>query len=239
VTTRPRVLFAHERPGVGRAVSRVLDRAGFTTVCTLEGTETLAALGRERWAALVVDVALPGIPGYELVDRAHAMAAAAPAQGAPIVVLVASVYRPTAYKRRPTGLYGADDYVEIHHLGDLLPAKLCERLGLSPWVPQPETLDAAAAALRDEGDERMHDHDAHGLAKLIVADVVLYNGDAILEAGSFAGAERAVADDLAIARDLFAQVLRAESRRVPMGDPIGAAFAELMAALGRTAGGEA
>jgi CheY-like chemotaxis protein len=222
---------------VGRAVSRVLERAGFTTVCTTHGTETLAALQRERWAALVVDVALPGVPGYELGERAHSLAAGDAGAGAPIVVLVASVYRPTAYKRRPTRLYGAQDYVEIHHLGDLLPLKLREHLGMPPWTPQPETLDTAAAALRDEGDERMHVHDAHGLAKLIVADVVLYNGDAIFEAGSFAGAEQAVADDLSIARDLLAQVLRAESRPTPAGDPIGEAFAELMAALGRTAGG--
>ena len=43
------------------------------------------------------------------------------------VVLVASIYNRTGYKRRPTSLYGADDYVEQHHIPDALVGKL-ERL---------------------------------------------------------------------------------------------------------------
>ena len=72
-------------------------------------------------------------------------------RGAAFVVLVASVYRPTGYKRRPTRLYGADDYIEIHHLGDALSVKLRRLLGLparASWTDR--VLDygqAAAVAL--------------------------------------------------------------------------------------------
>jgi hypothetical protein len=148
-------------------------------------------------------------------------------------VLVASVYRPTGYKRRPTRLYGADDYIEIHHLGDALPVKLRRLLGLPARVPDDDEVRDAAIALRDEGDARLDAVGGTGLAQRIVADVVLYNGDRILGAPDVESATAAVADDLEVARQLFGQVVRARGETTGGGDPIGAAFRELMRALGR------
>jgi CheY-like chemotaxis protein len=224
----PRVLVAHERPAVCRVVARVLEQEGFVVAFAQDGDAALARLAAERWDALVVDVALPGIPGYELCERAHGFAST----GARVVVLVASVYRPTSYKRRPTRLYGADDYIEIHHLGDALPNKLRKLLGLAE-APRDLHLDAAEA-LRLEGDARMAQHDDAALAKLIVADMVLYNGDRILGAIDSQAAANAVAADLAVARELFGHVVRGRGAAAFAGDPIGVAFDELMIALGRT-----
>lgn len=229
MTDAPRVLIAHERPGVCRVVARVLEQEGFAAAIAQDGPAALARLGAERWDALVVDVALPVHPGYELCERARAFAA--DGHGARAVVLVASVYRSTSYKRRPTSLYGADDYIEIHHLGDALPAKLRKLLGLAE-VPRDMHLDAGEA-LRVEGDTRMVQHDDAALAKLIVADMVLYNGDRILGAPDSRTARAAVAADLAVARELFGHVLRGRGGGAGAGDPIGVAFDELMSALGR------
>ncbi|MCX4245788.1 DNA-binding transcriptional response regulator [Paraliomyxa miuraensis] len=232
--SQPRILFAHERRGVARAVQRVLEREGFSFEHAADGVTCARRLDEVRWAGLVVDVALPfatGIAGYELVQRARDQW---PDAGAQVVILVASVYRHTSYKRRPTRLYGADDYVEIHHLCDQLPRKLYEQLNV-PAMPAVEQAEAEAREqLRVEGDTRMDDQhaDQRRLASLIVADMVLYNGDAIHDAGDLAEAESAVAPDLDIARQLFAQVVRAEGTAVP-GDPIGEAFASLMGAMGR------
>lgn len=229
--SRPRILFAHERRGVARAVQRVLEREGFSFEHAPDGATCARRLTETRWQGLVVDVALPTVAGYELVQLARD---AGPAAGAEVVVLVASVYRRTSYKRHPTRLYGADDYVEIHHLCDSLPRKLYQHLGLPP-EPAAETLeDEAREALRVEGDTRMEEPlaDQRRLASLIVADMVLYNGDAIHAALDLAEAEAAVGPDLDIARQLFAQVVRAEGGQVP-GDPIGEAFASLMGAMGR------
>ncbi|MCA9655449.1 MAG: response regulator [Myxococcales bacterium] len=227
----PRILFAHERRGVARAVQRVLEREGFVFVHVADGRACKARLGAERWDGLVIDVALPGTAGFELVELARS---AGPEAGAAVVVLVASVYRRTSYKRQPTRLYGADDYVEIHHLCDSLPRKLYEHLGLPP-VPAIEPVEAEAReALRVEGDTRMEEPSAdhQRLATLIVADMVLYNGDAIHAAQDLSAATAAVEPDLDIARELFAQVVHGEGGRVP-GDPIGEAFAALMSSLGR------
>ena len=234
--TRPSILFAHERPGVARAVQHVLDRHGMETVEARSGAAAIALLEKRRFAALVVDVALPGEPGYELGRRAKDLAEL-PDRGAPFVVLVASVYRKTSYKRRPMRLYGADDYVEIHHLGDMLPAKLRALLHLpDPRLrqeQQTELEDQTHQALEAEGDSRMSEQDPDSLASLIVADMVLYNGDRIVNALDLAAAEAAVADDLAIARDLMDQVARASGGTAGQPDPIGRAFRSLMRAMGR------
>ena len=229
--SRPRILFAHERRGVARAVQRVLEREGFAVEHVAEGSACARRLAETRWAGLVVDVALPTVAGYELVELARS---AGPTAGAQVVVLVASVYRRTSYKRQPTRLYGADDYVEIHHLCDSLPRKLYQHLGLPPQPALELTEAEAREALRVEGDTRMEEPqaDQRRLASLIVADMVLYNGDAIHQAHDLAEAEAAVGPDLDIARQLFAQVVRAEGGQVP-GDPIGEAFAALMGAMGR------
>lgn len=229
--SRPRILFAHERRGVARAVERVLEREGLAVEHVADGAACARRLAEARWEGLVVDVALPTVAGYELCQLARD---AGPSAGAQVVILVASVYRRTSYKRQPTRLYGADDYVEIHHLCDSLPRKLYEHLGLPPAPPVEQTEAEAREALRVEGDTRMEDPgaDQRRLASLIVADMVLYNGDAIHAARDLAEAESAVGPDLDIARQLFAQVVRAEGGQVP-GDPIGEAFASLMGAMGR------
>ena len=233
--TRPVILFAHERSLVARAVERVLDLHGMDMVSVASGEAALAVLAVRRFDALVVDVALPDVPGYELGRRAKEIAEQSGA-GARICVLVASVYRKTSYKRRPARLYGADDYVELHHLGDMLPDKLRTLLAVA-IEPGPEARTAAesdvARALKHEGDARMDEHDNDALASLIVADVILYNGDRILGANDLAQAEAAVADDLEIARDLMAQVARAAGSDAA-DDSIGRAFRVLMAAMGRT-----
>ncbi len=231
----PTVLLAHERMAVLRPVTRVLELQGFRVETAINGRAVARLLDRDPWDALVTDVALPGVAGYELCELAK-RGGTAGNTGARVVVLVASVFRRTSYKRRPTRLYGADDYVEIHHLGDELPDKLRQHLGLaSPASAHREASEAAFLALRAEGDRRMST-EPQRLASLIVADMVLYNGDAIAAARNLEEAEHAVREDLAIASQLFAQVQLAEGRGPDQSDRIGLAFRELMELLGRSRG---
>jgi hypothetical protein len=105
-------------------------------------------------------------------------------------------------------------------------------LGLSgPGVESTsESLREVLGTLNERGDEHLLEQTPRGLAMLIVADVLLYNGDRITEADSVEEALAAVASDLDGARDLFGQV-RPE---VIEGDLIGEAFRELVAGLERT-----
>ncbi len=219
---RPRVLFAHGRSIIGVAVSRVLSAHGFSVVQAGDAEQVHAALAEGGFDALVVDVALPGAPGFELTGPAREA-------GVRVVILVASVFRRASYKRRPLRLYGADDYVEIHHLGDQLPQRLRDHLGLGVSELPAETLREVFEVLQNNGDQRLNEESPESLAGLIVADVLLYNGDRVAEAESVEQARLAIASDLEQARALFAQV------RPELVDDraelIDAAFRKLVASL--------
>jgi response regulator RpfG family c-di-GMP phosphodiesterase len=68
----------------------------------------------------LIDVALPGLFAFELVDKVRNR----PALKEIKILLLSSVYNKMAYKRTPTSLYGADDYIEKHHISDDLIPKI-------------------------------------------------------------------------------------------------------------------
>lgn len=226
------VLFAHERPSVARAVTHVLEARGFEVESVRDGDAASQALRTRQYAALVVDVALPRRPGYELVELARAEAASH-GRGAQVVVLVASVFRKTSYKRRPARLYGADDYVELHHLGDMLPEKLACHLRIE--IPREDTAaqDEATEAVYEIADARMDDQSSDDLASLIVADVVLYNGDRIADTTTVSEARAALTEDLEVARDLLKQVFAARGDDTDADAAIERSFSALMHTMGR------
>ena len=220
---RPKVLLGHGGPILSVAAQRILDAHGFEVEIAPNSASVETSLTSTRFDALVVDVALPGAPGFELTGVARAA-------GVKVVILVASVFRRTSYKRRPRRLYGADDYVEIHHLGDHLPTRLRAHLGLEEASPPVATLRETLGTITDNGDNHLLEQTPHGLALLIVSDLLLYNGDRVTEAESVEEASAALASDLDSARALFDQV-RPESAE---GDLIGEAFRELVASLDGT-----
>jgi DNA-binding response OmpR family regulator len=149
---RPQVLLAHGGPVIAGAAQRILEAHGFEVEIARDSTGVEAALDRglARWDALVVDVALPGAPGFELTGPARDA-------GVKVVILVASVFRRTSYKRQPRRLYGADDYVEIHHLGDHLPNRLRAHLGLGDSQLPVETLREVLGTLRERGEKHLRE----------------------------------------------------------------------------------
>lgn len=231
------VLVAHERLVIGQAIRRVLAAQGFRVEVAVTGDDAAAALQRAPWDGLVVDVALPGQPVYELV----ALAKTGLPRPVTAVVLVASVFRRTSYKRKPQQLYGADDYVEIHRLGDELPSKLWRLLSVDPsGMSGMLEAEAVLATLQAEGDQRLFDEApvaddpaltalrAVRLAELIVADVILYSGDRLLAAESPAEAKDTLAAELDSARELYRSVA---GQGASHADPIGAAFDDMLRTL--------
>ncbi len=196
--SRPRVLFAHELAAFGRAVERVLDCHGFDVLWVQDGAGARERIAEGGIDAMVVDVALPDIPGHLLIEAAREA-------GIGAVLLVAAVYRKTSYKRRPRRLYGADDYVEVHHLGDHLPERLRRHLGL-PAAP----IDAAEARRAHEwleatGDTRLRNAPGERVAELLVADLLLYNGD-LFALEDAAGVRRALDQQVGALVELFRQL---------------------------------
>jgi CheY-like chemotaxis protein len=184
----PRVLIAHEEHEIRDAALHAAQSAGYEAVAVADGNSALAVLLSEPSpAALVVDVGLPGVAGYELCDEIRGRGLST------VVILIASVYSKTAYKRRPTSLYGADDYVEQHHIVDMLAPKLAKLVPAPLPIPprsvhEPATLTPEelreSERIRSHADARLERDDGYAgaverartLARLIVADLVLYNG---------------------------------------------------------------
>jgi predicted Zn finger-like uncharacterized protein len=191
-----RALLIHTSDAMTHIVSEIVRDADWQITRTVSGDEALRILKTDKFRLAIVDVATEAPYAYELVPQLKKVAELH-------VLLLASVYDKTAYKRRPSTLYGADAYLEQHHLPDKLPMLLSALGGPS------ETSDAVLQkreALRKAADEQLGnggrivtpgdlpDNDstfeveikANALAKKLVLDISLYDEAAFmrgLEAG--------------------------------------------------------
>lgn len=138
-STGPLVLVAHDSEVVRYMVYTVLTDSGYRAETASNGLEALKKATEMKPQGLILDVGLPGIYGFELCERLKGD----PATKSIKIILLSSVYDKRRYKRTPASLYGADDYIEKHHIPDYLPAKL-RRLfspdqvaGAAPKTPEP------------------------------------------------------------------------------------------------------
>jgi CheY-like chemotaxis protein len=210
------VLVAHESAEMRAEIRDALDGRMRRIIEADNGDEALGILLRDHPRLLVVDVALRGRASFQICDDIRQAGLRTK------VVLVASVYNHTRYKRRPTSLYGAHDYVEQHHIHDMLPAKVDRLLGRGWAEPTAGDVDPGAAQrIREAGDAMLtirYDSLKQGrdraqrLCELIVADLALYNGDLLSALNTGAEAPPRLQADLDAARRLFEQRVPAEIR---------------------------
>jgi CheY-like chemotaxis protein len=246
-----RVIVAHESDAIRDAALRVVRGLGFEGVGVADGDSVRALVfAPPAPAALVLDVGLPAVAAYQLVDEVRG-------RDVPVaVVLVASVYSRTAYKRRPTSLHGADDYVEQHHVPDQLGPKLERLLGRRTpphGVAAAGTAAGAAAgtlagdhavadAIRRAGEGRLafryttRDEAvarARQLAEVVVADLLLYAAAEADSAPDRAALEALLGRDLNACRELLA--LRIPAEVAGIEDYVGHALDRYLAARRREA----
>lgn len=230
-----KILVAHERPVVGRAIARVLTAQGLTAAVVDHGDAAWRALETDAWDGLVLDVALPGPPAHQLVALAKT--------GVPLalraVILIASVFRRSSYKRRPQQLYGADAYVESHQLGAELPSKLWRLLTADPsgldGMVEADALLGALQTPDEASDARGPAALGDSLAGLLVADLLMFASEKLsdadaspgqpLRAAEIAAVHDALAPELEQARELLRGVT---DPALVTGDPIAAALDELL-----------
>jgi len=114
------VVVANESPDFCASVAHILEAEPFTVLCCHDGREAMDLIEEHLPDVVLLDVALPTIYGFEICDRIRNT----PALSAVKTILIASIYDKTRYKREPQSLYGADDYIEKHHIPDALSAKI-------------------------------------------------------------------------------------------------------------------
>ena len=96
------VLVVEDEQNIGRLVQAYLERAGFEAVWVTSGEEGLVELARRPARLVVLDLALPGLDGFEVCRRIRA------ASSVPILMLTA---RDEEADRVAGFELGADDYV--------------------------------------------------------------------------------------------------------------------------------
>lgn len=201
------VLFAYERPAIATALGVVLRQHGYSLDHAASAEAARDRLERTQYTALVLDVALPGLPGDLLIADARGL-------GVEVVVLISAAYRRSRYKREPARLYGADAHLEVHDLGHKLGSTLDELLGRPP--------------LRSE---QSCDPPDEVLPRRVVGDVILFHAERLLHARGRQEANMLLEEDLQCAKAVLASLVPNLKGRDPFDD----AVESLMAALGRNA----
>jgi DNA-binding response OmpR family regulator len=101
-------------------VVKVLTSEPFDVRSFSDGLEAFHAIEAEKPDVVLLDVALPSMFGFEVCENIRRD----PSLAAVKTILIAAIYDKTRYKRTPASLYGADDYIEKHHIPDDLAAKI-------------------------------------------------------------------------------------------------------------------
>ena len=114
------VVVANESAAFCAAVKKVLDSEPFDVHTYNDGKAALAAIEQLRPEVVLLDVALPSMYGFEVCESVRKN----PQLSSVKLILIASIYDKTRYKRSPQSLYGADDYIEKHHIPDTLTAMI-------------------------------------------------------------------------------------------------------------------
>lgn len=145
-----KVLVAVEGSATREIIKDVLDGSGVEVVESSTGREALFMLKKFRPAVAVIDVGLPQIFGFEVCE----IIKKSPVLKGTSVILVASIYDKARYKRAPESLYGADDYIERHHIKDNLFFKIKRLIGIKKrgesqvTEEKRETVEEAAVPLK-------------------------------------------------------------------------------------------
>ncbi|NIQ96153.1 MAG: histidine kinase, partial [Desulfuromonadales bacterium] len=152
------------------------------------------------------------------------------------IILLSSVYNKAAYKRSPTSLHGADDYLEKHHISDQLIAKVrrltagsdgaapsgpADKKGSGPADESRESMEEINSRVRqaeehevtpDAGDDVSLEK-ARRLARIIVSDIALYNEERVAEGIRSGNFYRLLESEIQEGRRLFAERVSEDIRR--------------------------
>lgn len=116
----PVILVAHDDYRVVNVIKKVLSPIKCKLETAFDGNEAYKIILSKKPSVAIIDVALQGLFGFELCEKVKNDSQLKSVK----IILVASIYDRTRYKRRPQNLYGADDYIEKHHIPDGLYEKV-------------------------------------------------------------------------------------------------------------------
>lgn len=246
-----RIMIAHSDRELCNTIRVLVEDAGFVGVLGHSGAEVLDSMDAKPPQVAIVDVALQGLYAFEVVDTVRRR----PGLENVKIILLSSVYNKAAYKRSPNSLYGADDYIEKHHIPDDLILKInrllvnaapAEDVGKSDELERSgEQLSSAEGASQslgfihsvNEKIQKAEDQEissatvpererAERLARIIVSDISLYYQDRVDEGILGGNWSDLLASEIMEARRLFSE--RFPSQEIQNSKILEAAFLDLL-----------
>jgi len=186
----PTILVAVGEEDLAELIRKILQEKGYRVLLGSTGEETLRVIEENPVDILLISVFFPDFMGFEILEKVHQREGAEPIPS----ILLSSIYHGVRYKRAPTSLYGANDYIERHHLPDLLIPKIENLLKGEVSESPPETppptgplsdeqvlqkreLEEIERSPQEEGGDQ--DHEVRRFCRVIAGDIVLYNEDRI------------------------------------------------------------
>jgi predicted Zn finger-like uncharacterized protein len=240
---RIKVLVANESALFCATVEKVLSSEPFDVFACNDGISALSAIEEMVPDVVLIDVALPGMYGFEVCEAVRKNPAIALVK----IILIAAIYDKTRYKREPNSLYGADDYIEKHNIPDVLAAKIYQLVsgGNLPEkvdkgsiagedavqavtrelsVREKEELEISRDAIRHDEERESGLNDlaqedeshfkARRFARLIVSDIALYNEDLVEEGVRNNSFYKLLEDDVREGRNLYEKRIPENVRKV-------------------------
>lgn len=246
-----RVMIGHTDPDLCNTIRMIVEDAGYEAALGHNGDEVLAAMDAICPQVAIVDVALAGLYAFEVVEKVRQR----PGLGKVKIILLSSVYNKAAYKRSPHSLYGADDYIEKHHIPDYLILKIKRLLvdadpaadlqgkdeedkpseQLTPSEGASQSLDfinsvnhkILTAEDHEVTSEAVPERErAERLARIIVSDISLYYQDRIDDGILGGNWSDLLASEIKEARRLFSE--RFPSPEIQNSKILEAAFLDLL-----------
>ncbi|TLM62079.1 MAG: response regulator [Deltaproteobacteria bacterium] len=246
-----RVMVAHTDRELCGTIGGILESAGMECLVSHDGEAALRLMDATPPQVAVVDVALQGLYAFEVVDKVRRR----PGLGGVKIILLSSVYNKMAYKRSPSSLYGADDYIEKHHIPDDLVPKINRLVvGAAPaTVPAPAEEEQTGKVLSSReaeqqsvdyihrvnekilsAENRQVDSDgelsdmerARRLARIIVSDIALYYQERVDEGIRGGNWAELLEVEIQEARKLFRE--RFPDERIQQARILEAAFVDLL-----------
>lgn len=181
------VLVSSEDAEIRKAVEETLSGADVEVTGASDGDETVRILAKSRPRIVILDVALPGFHSFAICDLVKSKAEMQNTR----VILTSAAFNKKRYKRKPTSLFGADDYIEKHDIA----GELIEKINMLKVLPElkgrpadaapkearqtPVTVATAVGTKEPAGKAGAVDSEAHEkakrLARVIAADIILYH----------------------------------------------------------------
>lgn len=172
-----KVLVAHEDVSIVEKVKDILSRVGYEIITATNGIDAIVTATKERPSLAIVSVSLPKIYGFEVCKRLKERQELKGIK----VILIASIYSSSRYKRPPENLYGADGYIEEHEIEDQLIERIERLKGFEEKPKEDKKTESKGIEPQQtpQGMQPLTQPDmiekARRLARTIVSDIYLYS----------------------------------------------------------------